>query len=377
MKSGPDAVSAHLDSLLTFPRLQLTPKDERAIRADRSDWIVRHLLLKRYRRAPVHPDTLADVQRKVALSLSSNEPIYIIVCFGGYKHFWNPSHPYVDFAELFNLNFMARYLAPILLVHKPGIILEYEAEDIVIPLIDNYPEERLDAYAASFRALIREYVRRSKCPDNFRIRYFRTQEEEPYKSQNYTKRLFERITELRGKKEAEWKLLSKKEQADRLHRTPRSIMWAGRTDLTHLSNAEREAKMIESKILNETYYDADFEFKLDYFTGGTHIPVVQTWGLSSENTGHWLVLASTDSSTVDFWIGRGILERDSSRAFDRVVSHRQYDAVRSVLFRQPGYSWAGDVLGLQNLKEVEVVERSAFDAAVAQLESARLVGGRS
>lgn len=44
-----------------------------------------------------------DISQKIQLAVDANEPIYLIIIFGGYKHFWNDSYPHVDWAELFNL----------------------------------------------------------------------------------------------------------------------------------------------------------------------------------------------------------------------------------------------------------------------------------
>jgi hypothetical protein len=348
----PEIIS-HLDSLTSFTPYEVTAKDERALVMDRESWIVRKLLRKPFRRGPLHPDAMEDVRLKVRRSLSDSEPIYLIICFGGYKHFWNSSHPYVDYAELFNLSFMTRFLAPILAVHEPGAILDYESEDLVLPLIDNYPPGALEKYASSFRALVEQYTSRTTLPTNLTIRLMRPQDEDPFKSHGYAVKLFERIDDLRGAKEEEWAALSENDRAERLHRTPRSIMWNGREDLTGLSDDERLQRMIRSKVLNETYYDADFEFREEYLTGGTHIPFVLTWGRSSENVGNWITLASTDSSTVDFWIGRGILDHQGSRLINRIVSRTQYESARCEITSYPGLDW-GDLPELANLRSIDV-----------------------
>lgn len=360
------ALSAYLDSLFRYTPYDVSDKEARAIALNKEEWIVSKLLRKRFRRSAVHPDTRATISEKVRLTLDEEVPLYIIVGFGGYKHFWNPSHPRVDFAELFNLEFMARYLAPVVAVHEPGVILEYESEDLILTLIDNYPPSALDDYAASFRGLLREFQKRAGLPANFQIRFMRPQEEEPYRSNDYQTKLFQKIEALRAENEKEWETLSAQERQERLHRTPRSIMWRGHDDLTTLSDEEREKKLVESKILNETYYEADFEFRGDYFEGGNHIPVVLTWGLSSENVGHWLTLASTDSSTVDFWIGRGILEQHEERFVNRIVSRTQYARLGGDLTVYPALDWAAGVPELVNLEQIEVVPANILLAAVAQ-----------
>ena len=81
------SVKAHLERLFEFSVPTLSDKDTRRAAADRAEWIASKLLRKRFRRGPLHPDTVEDVRQKVRLSISQDEPIYVIVCFGGYKHF--------------------------------------------------------------------------------------------------------------------------------------------------------------------------------------------------------------------------------------------------------------------------------------------------
>ena len=75
-----------------------------------------------------------------------------------------------------------------------------------------------------------------------------------------------------------------------------------------------------------------------------------SWGLSDENVDHWLTLGSTHASTVDFWIGRGILEDKGNGHFvPRVLSQKQYEEVKSKLKNvKIGF------VPLKNLQSVEV-----------------------
>lgn len=314
-------IEQYIESLLTvFPEYAVTEEDEGKIKKDKAQWITGKLLRKKFRKAKVADSTREDILHKIKTSIEENKPLHLIICFGGYKHFWNPSFPEVDWAELFNLAFMADYVAPILKVHSPGVILDYESEDVIMPLIDNYPEESLNAYAKSFQELILVYSK--KIPANFKINYIRSQE------QYDTSRLFVRLKEMLPEKTKQWDTLSQEEKGKRLHRTPRSIMWKGREDWTILNDREKRQKMEISKITNETYYEADAEFRGDYFTGDNHIPIVLSWGLCEENILNWLTLGSTYSSLVDFWTGRGIIENRKERFVPKVVSQGQYSKIR-------------------------------------------------
>lgn len=330
-----------------FPEYKITDEDEKEIKKDKAQCMAKKLLLKKFRKAKVAEKTKEDIHQKVRMSIESNKPLYLIVCFGGYKHFWNSSFPEADWAELFNLAFMTEYAAPILKVHPPGVILDYESEDVIMPIIDNYPEEYLDIYAESFRKLISVYSK--NLPANFKINYVRSQE------QYDTSKMLARIKEMLPERIKNWRSLLETEREKRLHRTPKSIMWKGKEDWSHLSEGEKKNKMEISKIVNEIYYDADAEFRGEYFTGGNHIPIVLSWGLCEENIFNWLTLGSNRSSLVDFWIGRGIIEKRSDKIIPRIVSHKQYLKVKSKA-KALDVSGANSLLGLKNFNQIEVYE---------------------
>ncbi|MFH1832824.1 MAG: hypothetical protein ABH816_01470 [Candidatus Levyibacteriota bacterium] len=232
-----DKVCDYLQELyVNFPRYVLSAEDKKVIEhLGKAEWITQKLILGKFRKAKISQNSRQDIFDKVSLSLKENKPLYLIICFGGYKHFWNPSHPQIDFAEFFNLRFMSEYFAPILVVHPPGVILDYESEDVILPMMNNYPESALDEYAQSFRELIKLYTQ--NIPKNFKINYVRSQE------QYDTSKVFKRITELMPKKRKEWKKLSKEEREKRLHKAANSIMWKGKEDLTGLNEKEKRKKI--------------------------------------------------------------------------------------------------------------------------------------
>ena len=300
-------------------------------------------LLRKLSQSRLSPrkQTQKDIFAKVALSIKEEKPLYFIILFGGYKHFWNYSYPEVDWAELFNLRFMGEFLSPILKLHKPGVILDYGSEDVIMTLMDNYPESDLNKYAASFNDLIMFYSR--YVPENFKINYVRTGGK--YDSRKLREKIIQKLPE----KKREWEKLTKQEKEKKLHRSHRSIMWKGEKDWTNLSSEEKREKIEESKIIEDTFYEIEAEFLGDYFIGDNHIPVVLSWGLTEENFDHWLTLGSTYASVVDFWIGRGIIEDRDGRFIPRIVSQKQYDSIKSKLENVKVNFFA-----LANLQNVEV-----------------------
>ena len=307
----------------------------------KAEWITGMLLRKKFRKTKIFEQTQRDILKKVILSIKEKKPLHFIILFGGYKHFWNPSYPEIDWAEFFNLDFMSKFCAPVLSVHEPGVILDYGSEDVIVTLMDNYPEVDLDKYSESFEKLIEFYLK--YMPDNFKINYVRTGEK--YDSEKLKAKIKEKLSE----KKKDWEKLSREEKEKSLHRSYRSIMWDGKEDWTGLSDVEKEEKVKESKIIEDTFYEVEAEFLGDYFTGDNRIPIVLSWGLTDENIDHWLTLGSTYSSVVDFWIGRGIVEDKGERFIPRIVSREQYNSIKAKLTKAKF-----DLVPLKNFQYLEV-----------------------
>lgn len=339
-------IADYLRNLMSsFPKYILTDTDKKVISdEDKADWIVRVLLRKGFRKAEVAESTRQDIRKKVLMSVKEARPLHFVILFGGYKHFWNSSYPEVDWAELFNLNFMSELFAPILEMHKTGVILDYGSEDIIITMMDNYPKTALDRYAESFSELLKLYLKH--CPSNFKINYVRTGK--MYDSEKLKAKVKERLPQ----KLKDFESLTKEEQEKHLHRSYHSVLWKGEEDWTTLSEKDRKNRIVESKVIEDTFYEVEAGFLGDYFTGDNRVPLVLSWGLSDENIDHWLTLGSTHASTVDFWIGRGILEdRGDGHFVQRVLSQKQYDAVKTKL-----RTIETAFMQARNLKSIEVYE---------------------
>lgn len=311
---------------------------------EKAKYISNKLFRKKFRKSKVAEITQKDIFSKVLMSIEQNIPLHFIVCFGGYKHFWNSSYPKVDFAELFNLVFFREYFLPILNVHKPGVVLEYGAEDIVISLMDNFPHKDLIDYAKSFKNLIQTFSK--NIPKNLQIKYISTQEK--YDG----KKLINTILEKLPARRETWNLFTNEEKEENLRRSKRSIKWNGENDWTALNEEERLKKQIDSRLIELLFYENEPDFIGDYYDGANRIPVVLSWGLSFDNMEtSWLTLGSTFSSTVDFWTGRGILEKHSNKLIPRIVSHTQYEKIKNKLTSEKIIS-----IELENFKEIEIYD---------------------
>lgn len=115
-----------------------------------------HLISAHYSGRAQSFDAIGYTLNKLLNAMVDEKPIIFTFCFGGYKNHTSPSHPEVDWAELFNINYLVSYLYPLIKEYKFGVVIEYESEEVSIQF-NNVPQEKTDKYTISFLKLIEYY----------------------------------------------------------------------------------------------------------------------------------------------------------------------------------------------------------------------------
>lgn len=339
-------VNQYLATLLTkIEAYELSAEEKKKSERAKADFLLDKIIRKKFRRR-VWGDTREYLQRQIKKSLNENRPLHFTIPFGGYKHYWNPAHPEPDWAELFHFRFMTDYVLPMLSVHEPGVILEYISEDMIIPLMNNYPEEALESYSAGFRPLIEWYSQFT--PSNLELRFFRVGE-------RYDKNeIIKKVEALLPERREAFAKLTAEEQEQEIHRSQRSVFWQGKQDLSGLSDAEKSEKIIMSRLTELAYYDteAEPEYLGDYFTSDNHIDTWFSGGLSPDNVGHSLSLATCYGSIVDYWIGRGVLQSHHGKLHPTIISRQQYADSKSNL---QIIEISPELVPLKNFKAIEIL----------------------
>jgi hypothetical protein len=320
MTATKDEIETYFETLLSAAGdYQLTPKEEKIVARDKAEFIMDKLMRKKFRRR-VGDDVRKTIAEKVAACLQSGEPIHLVIPFGSYKHFWNSSHPEPDWAEVTHFLWMTEYVSPILAVHEAGVVLEYVSEDLILPLMNNYPESALETYAAKFRELIEWY--RKYIPDNLQIDFWRVGDK--YDAQA----IINKVEALLPERRAVFAKLSAEAQEQELHRSTRSVLWQGKDDLTNLSDEQKRQRTVDSRLIELAYYDieASPEFLGEYFWQGSRICICFSFGLSPDNDEFGdLTIATSLGSIVDFWIGRGVLKQHDGKFYGSIISKNQYE----------------------------------------------------
>jgi len=280
------------------------------------------LLFRKGFRRRVSLERRLAIESKIRRSIEEDRPLGLVVPFGGYKHFWNPSAPLVDWAEVFHLEFMIHHLTPLTSVIPAGVRIEYVSEDFIVPLMDNYLPADLDRYAESFRALVSRY--QAVLPAGLAFDFWRL-------SERYdTATITDVVLNAMPSRLSEFGSLDDDARAIELKRSTRSVNWRGWSDLTSLDTSEREARVVYARVMEKTFSDLGFlpEHVGGYYEADLRSCVVFSWGTSLDNAvKQFLTLHSAPGSTVDHWIGRGVVipTRDE-RLRTTIVSRTQYEA---------------------------------------------------
>ena len=104
---------------------------------------------------------------KIALSINQNKPITLVLGVGGFKNFRIDSAPHIDWAEVFQMDFLLKSLYEISEIYKPGLHLEYSGDAEALVLIDNIKQEWVKTYNNEFDKLVA--IVNTKLPYNIKI----------------------------------------------------------------------------------------------------------------------------------------------------------------------------------------------------------------
>jgi hypothetical protein len=277
---------------------------------------------------------------RIVNAMKEKKPLIFLYCFGGYKNHNCLTYPEVDWAEFFQLKFFIEYLLPIIKNYRYGVIIQYESEDIIIE--KNYvPRNSLDRYAASFKKLLLKVKMMIKSQFNIDLNIELVRCREQYDNQ----KLYELMHEQEDRLLQAFNALSDEMRIKWLQRAETNIMWENVENSSKLTSNERAEIIKNARIQNECFLAADYLLRgyqwdeyggVDFFDRCNCIPFVGTWGYmpSDSPTDLWFHLKSSATSSVDFWIGTGIVSRasiDDKILVERIISPQQYRKIENKL----------------------------------------------
>ena len=293
--------------------------------------MIDRLFAKKFRKYSIDPQVRIDVEAKLNNIIEKKLPLNFVPSFGGYKHWWTPTYPTIDWAEIFNMKFMLEYLVPICANYKSNkSSIEYESEEIILSELNNVPQSGLDEYTKTFRQAL-EYFNNKQKYIEMKLSLAREQ----YKNYNFNKqKLLQRINEMIPEYTKRFNNYSSQDQEKRIQKARTNFKLDGVVDYSNLSEVEKEELYKKSRIFNETFLDADYEVRgNDFFEKENNIPLLFSFGLGPGGEA-WLHIGSSKSSMTDFWAGTGILEiRENGQIIERILSRNQFENIKNKLIK--------------------------------------------
>lgn len=308
-----NGISRFLDEQLRTPSYELTNDDKHYLQTyGLSEFIFARITRSKFRRTAMDPETILDMKSKINSHILNNDAISFSIPFGAYKnwHLW--SFPEPDWAEVFNINYMLRFLAPILAVYEPGAKLQYSYSDDVMDIVSNIPKEYTKRYITVFNQLL--LIFQEAAPKNVTLRTVRIND-------FYTEG--QQLLEMKNNYEDNRKNWVEKYPAEvrskKLASAKHNLMLNGIQDLTVLKGAQLEERFLESAM----WCDAldCLKNRRKFNKGSTNIQIVYVKGPYLS-----LHLGACETSVGQAWAMTGVLEKRGSRYLQTIVSHAKLNS---------------------------------------------------
>ena len=291
--------------------------------ADQRNLFLDRLFLRRYRKYATTQAVRDFVQERLNGIIDNKLPMRFVPSFGGYKHWWCPTYPKTDWAEVFNVKYLLEYIAPISNSYRVNeVCITYESEEVILSELNNIPQKGLDEYTDSFREVLRAFQdiidQNPRYSENTILptpQLSLVLAREQYDEVGFTKEdLLKRIQEMMPDYYARFDSYDEDDKLRRLKKVQTNFKLNGVIDYSNASSDEIAALYKHSRVLNEAFLDADYEIRGE----------------------SWPHIGSSSSSMVDFWAGMGIIEKRTNGALvPRIISHSQYEIIKDSLVYVP------------------------------------------
>ena len=131
--------------------------------------ILARVLSKKFRKNRADDIAIENCKRAIHHAVTHKKPVRIGLLFGGNKLWRFDESPESDWAELFNLIYIARYMKTIAGVYEHGAEFEYYSQDISVERLNNLSQDETDQYSTVFRELLDWFSK--YLPDRVKITY--------------------------------------------------------------------------------------------------------------------------------------------------------------------------------------------------------------
>ena len=283
--------------------LDVEPKDD----GEMTEAILKLLFSKKFRKFSIPEKNQSIIKIAIEKNIKNKEPIKIAWPFGGYKLWRLEETPEVDWAELFSIVYIARWLKSVCALYQPGVIFTFWFDEVVISQMNNIPQSELDAYQKSFSDLLM-FIKPYLLPNmQFEIFLERSQYESKDDFETGLSREMDKLALARAKnpkplsdqarRSIEMNVKLTSEQA-------KDPLWREKIDLMHYAyyNLQEQQKSMRLSYTTEniTAFSTFFEPNV--------IPI-----------------GSTKTSIVRFWVGVGVLQKKDDSLIENILSITQFE----------------------------------------------------
>ncbi len=328
--------ASHLQNIMTAQEYLQSKldglKQPEALQAVSSDEleqvILAKLLSKKFRKNKADDAAIALCKKAIHYAVENKKPVKVGLLFGGNKLWRFDEAPEVDWAELLNLIYFARWMKTIASVYEYGAEFEYYSQDVSVERLNNVPRSETDQYSKTFRELLdwfKQYL-----PERVTFSYKRQAEE------------YSDISEYdREIEEAKTKILT--ENGNKLPDLSEAQRLATELNVK-LKAGQAEDPQWREKV--ELEHQAIFSTKTltPYLMDETIIPTCPTPFEGLIATG------STKHSIAKFWAGVGALQPNTDSFKDLILTPKQLE--------NSDFEWQEVDLGIssKNFKKIRILK---------------------
>lgn len=305
---NPEIIVSYLEQCLPLPIKRPLTKDESKLPLEEA--IYARITSKQFRKSKVDELTEKLIKTYLHATVHKNQPIKIFLLFGGYKQSHLASFPFPEWAEIFNIQFVLQAASYIESIYPPGVTLVYRSDETVITYLNNYTRQSRQEYAQRFKSYLDLYNSYIPKDRNILIQY------ESVGMSSPEKELFVRMQELYPKRLALFTDLPEAEQEDRIKRAYKNQCWDGEENLTDVSEDQKRKRAKWAYIMGEAYLFADIQISETYLEQGISI-------LFRKGVPGCLFYSSCKYSTIQFWVGEGMLIHNDQGLHPVIVSYNQ------------------------------------------------------
>ncbi|MCC7304056.1 hypothetical protein IT418_01415 [bacterium] len=278
-------------------------------------YILKKINSSKYKQSKFPQVVSEKVEKIVVDAVKNHRPIYFSIPFGGFKKWQLPHYPNIGWEEIFNIIQLRNFAVEIAKGYEPGVVIHYFSDEIFIARMNNMSQKDLDTYNNQFNLAV-AYIQQF-APSNVMLRYSKIRDE--LSQQEILKRFDKGIVELKKS----WKTTPKDLQEMKLNKTARNYKI---DEKNKYSKVDLKNIYFESTLVHDAFTDTEWEQGTMWAFQPYMIPVgfryTKTWGIN---------LKSSPTSTVQFWVGYGILEAKDEKFSPKTLTFNQYEAIKNRL----------------------------------------------